>query len=393
MSTECYITGVGCISKAGRNVSEMMSCLYGGHRSPEVPQRMIYKLPKHYPVFEISGVDAAIDNISLHFAEIATAEALKQSGIDERLLQQKKVGFVLGSSSGCFFNKEEYYGQHRQADAISAEYFADVLFKGNIAHHLAEKYAAHGMCLTISNACASGTDAIGLGSQLIKSGECDIVIAGGCDELARMVYLGFISLMNTSEYPCKPFSATRSGLNLGEGAGICVLESAASLEQRHGRERVLGTIAGYATCCDSYHVTAPEPDGRGLRTALASAMQQAGLTPSEIAFVNAHGTGTTENDKVEGKVLADVFGSDVVVSATKAYTGHTLGAAGALEAIISLQCLLNGQIPAVPDYDDFDPECRVTLACSNRRIEGQYACSTSLAFGGINSVLVIGKTK
>jgi 3-oxoacyl-(acyl-carrier-protein) synthase len=374
-----------------------MECLYAGLRSPKPPARISYRLDKNYPVFEVAGLDALTNDLSFYFAETAIQEALVQAGLDQEILSKSRVGVFLGSTAGCFFNREDYYRNIRNRATGDPEaqnqtnsdpsLLAKQLLNGSIAHQISRKLNLTGPAMTLSNACSSGTDAIGLAAAMIEKGVCDVALAGGCDEIVRMVYLGFISLMNTSDEPCLPFSKSRKGLNLGEGAGICVLESRASAGQRGAK--ILGFIEGYATVSDSYHITAPEPSGRGLRKAFQSVLQQAGIGPKDVAFINTHGTGTMENDRVEGRVIADIFGKDMAVTATKAYTGHTLGAAGGLEAVITTQCLIDQKIPGIPDYDDYDPGCGIEPHRGIKEISGQYACSSSLAFGGVNSVIVI----
>jgi 3-oxoacyl-[acyl-carrier-protein] synthase II len=390
MRNHSLITGLGCISGAGGNLAATLESLYAGRRNPQPPQRIAYQLEKDYPVFEVTGFDRQATDLSRCFAEIAIKEALSQAGLDLDRLRKYRVGVFLGSTAGCFFNKEDYYRQYRQGQTSDPAYLAQVLMQGSIAHQIARKLDLNGPAFTLSNACASGTDAIGMAAALIANGECDIALAGGCDEIVRMVYLGFISLMNTSDQPCRPFSQSRKGLNLGEGSGICVLESRAMAERRGAK--VLGSIEGYATVADAYHITAPEPAGRGLRKAFAAALAQAGIQPEAVAFVNTHGTGTTENDRVEGRVIADLFGKAIPITATKAYTGHALGAAGGLEAVFSTQFLIDQKIPGISDYDDLDPDCGVEPHHGVKTISGQYACSSSLAFGGVNSVLVIGRS-
>jgi 3-oxoacyl-(acyl-carrier-protein) synthase len=389
VQTKSLITGLGCICGAGKNLTETMALLYSGIRRPKPPRRIGYQLGKEYPVFEVAGFEGQATDLSVVFTEIAIREALVQAGLDESTLHTNRVGVFLGSTAGCFFNKEDYYREHRRRNTDGPAFMAKLLLNGSIAHQISRKMGLNGPALTLSNACASGTDAIGLAATMIARGECDIALAGGCDEIVRMVYLGFISLMNTADQPCRPFSLTRKGLNLGEGAGVCVLERADSPERRGARP--LGVIAGYATVADAYHITAPEPSGRGLRTAFTRALNQAGIKPEEVAFVNTHGTGTIENDRVEGRVIADLFGKDVAVTATKAYTGHALGAAGGLEAVFTAQCLVDRTIPGIPDYVDLDPDCEVVPHRGVKTIAGKYACSSSLAFGGVNSVLVIGR--
>jgi 3-oxoacyl-[acyl-carrier-protein] synthase II len=389
MRHHSLITGLGCISGAGRNLAATMENLYAGRRHPQPPQRIACQLEKQYPVYEVPGYERQATDLSLCFAEIAINEALAQAGLDTATLRRYRVGVFLGSTAGCFFNKEDYYRQFRKTPHGDPSYIAQVLLRGSIAHQISEKLNLHGPALTLSNACASGTDAIGLAAAMIEHGECDIALAGGCDEIVRMVYLGFISLMNTADTPCLPFSQSRRGLNLGEGAGICVLENPETVKDR--KAKPLGSIAGYATAADAYHITAPEPSGRGLKQALRHALGQAGIRPEEVAFINVHGTGTLENDRVEGRVIAEIFGPEAAIAATKAYTGHALGAAGGLEAVLTVQGLIDRKIPGAPDYEDYDPECGIKLHHGVKEVSGQYACSTSLAFGGVNSVLVIGR--
>ena len=345
-------------------------------------------MDKQYPIFEVLGFEQQANDLSFCFAESAIKEALLQADLDEKVLRKYRVGVFLGSTAGCFFNKEDYYRKYRNQESGDPSYIAQVFLNGSIAHQISKKFNLYGPSMTLSNACASGTDAIGLASAMIEKGECDIALAGGCDEIVRMVYLGFISLMNTSNEPCTPFSKSRKGLNLGEGSGICILESETSVKRRGVKP--LGSILGYDTVSDAYHVTAPEPSGRGLKKAFNNALYQAGIKPEDVAFINTHGTGTTENDRVEGSVIADIFGKDIPITATKAYTGHALGAAGGLEAVFSTQFLLNKKIPGIPDYEDFDPDCGIEPHRGIKEISGKYACSSSLAFGGVNSVIVIG---
>ncbi|MEK7270330.1 MAG: hypothetical protein AAB215_05220 [Planctomycetota bacterium] len=187
---------------------------------------------------------------------------------------------------------------------------------------------------------------------------------------------------------CAPFDRNRQGLNLGEGAGILILESADSACRRGIRPDL--RLAGYGSASDAYHLTAPRPDGSGLETALRVALSEAGITPGDTAFVNAHGTATRENDKVEGAVLARVFGRDVRFLSTKGLTGHTLGAAGALEAAFTAAALREGWIPASAGCVEPDPEIPASPVRERTAIHGRWAASTSLAFGGVNSAVIIG---
>jgi 3-oxoacyl-(acyl-carrier-protein) synthase len=200
---------------------------------------------------------------------------------------------------------------------------------------------------------------------------------------------GFGSLGVVSDFLCKPFDRERSGLNLGEGAGVIVIEKDEICRKRGKKAELF--LRGYGLAADAYHLTAPRPDGSGLESALARAMDEAGIKPSQVAFVNAHGTATKDNDLVEGKVLSRVFGQKIKFLSTKGYTGHTLGAAGGIEAVFTGLGLRQGWIPANAGFVSMDEEIGIAPVNQKTEIKGNYAVTTSLAFGGNNSALVISR--
>jgi 3-oxoacyl-[acyl-carrier-protein] synthase-1/3-oxoacyl-[acyl-carrier-protein] synthase II len=260
-----------------------------------------------------------------------------------------------------------------------------VFLRSNPADMIARDFNLKCMRQCVANACASGAVAIQQGAEWIKSGLCDIVIAGGSDMLCRVIYNGFISLKITDAQPCRPFDKNRHGLNLGEGAGIVILESQTIACQR----RILphAILSGYGNCSDAYHISAPRPDGIGLEKAISFALQQAGLTHQDIAFINAHGTATPENDKVEGALFSRLFPKTPFQS-TKGYTGHTLGAAGAIEAIITIEQLKQQSIVSSVGFETSDPDFEVDPVTENTLIDRDYALSDSVAFGGNNAALI-----
>ena len=258
----------------------------------------------------------------------------------------------------------------------------------NPADLIAREFELTGPCQTVVNACSSGTDAVGIGASWIQSGLCDMVIAGGADELCHVTYNGFISLMITDDAPCRPFDRDRKGLNLGEGAAMLILESESSCRKRQKPPRA--RFLGYASSSDAYHLTAPHPQGEGLKRALLDALRFSHRNVSDIAFVNAHGTATPDNDRVEGKVLHEML-PGVPFFSTKGYTGHTLGAAGAIEAAFTVACLERGMIPGNAGFANLDPEVTASPAATTSTVAGSTAISQSLAFGGCNGVLVLGK--
>jgi 3-oxoacyl-(acyl-carrier-protein) synthase len=383
------VTGLGCICSAGDSVRSAMKSLYSGKRNPGVPKRIQADLEVNYPVFEVMDElrvsDPGATRTSL-LALQAVEEALQQAGLTSEDLIRLRVGVCIGTSVGCTLNNEPFYrdykaGKHPDLNAI------DRYLCNNPSLYIAKKFGCKGPLATIANACSSGTDAIGLAKSWLENDLCDIAIAGGADELSRITYLGFISLLVTSTDTCRPFDRNRKGLNLGEGAGILIMEKPDVGKLKN--QTILAKIAGYATYADAYHPTAPHPEGIGLNRSIRQVLAQANIEPEKIGFINAHGTSTQNNDEVEGSTLANIFSDKIPVVSTKAYTGHTLGAAGGIEAVFAIQGLLDQKIPATPGFMEFDPACGLSPTQSNTEVSAEFALSNSLAFGGNNSALLL----
>ena len=409
MRSRIGVTGCGVISALGTGVRVNIAALHAGSVPPRRDDCLVTSLrepPRAFFVAAALDEDFApiqalgaprLDGLGLlrtsKLALVAAREALAQAGLPagsapSPALDRARVGTCLGTTVGCSFDAEQYYRACLAGDRPGPEAIRGYL-DNDLATVVARFADAHGPLATVVDACASATDAIGLGAQWIARGRCDVVLAGGADALHRFPYLGFGVLRNTSVRDCQPFDRNRAGLNLGEGAGVLVLESEA-----HARRRgapILGWIAGYATASDAHHPTAPHPEGRGLRRALSVALEQAGLEPAAIGFVHAHGTGTVHNDRIEGQALGDRFGANVTVFSTKGATGHTMGAAGALGAIYTLCHLHDRRVPPSVGFQTPDPECAVVPTTESRTVASEAAISSSLAFGGTNSVLVLGR--
>ncbi len=383
-----HITGMGTISAAGNTLAEAMQTLYSGKRHPAPPQNIQVELDTAYPVFEVFNKLAQADERvtrTSRLLEIAANEALAQSGLTRSDLQKKRVGVAIGTTVGSTLNNEPFYRRYKAGKLPDLQPIQRYLHN-NPALFLSETWGLTGPAATIANACSSGTDAIGLAKSWLEQDLCDVAIAGGADELSRITYLGFISLLISSTKACRPFDRERDGLNLGEGAGILILEKEETLRGRG--QNTLAQICGYGTFADAYHPTAPHPEGKGLKKTLQFALRQANLSVKEVDFVNAHGTSTSNNDQVEGKVLSELFGPDVPVVSTKAYTGHTLGAAGGIEAAFTVQALLDQALPATAGFETFDPDCTLAPTTQNTEIKARVGVSNSLAFGGNNSTLI-----
>jgi 3-oxoacyl-(acyl-carrier-protein) synthase len=257
------------------------------------------------------------------------------------------------------------------------------------AHRLARWLGARGPAITVATACASGSTALGIGADMLRRGEADAVVAGGYDILCRFVMRGFDGLRSLTRERVRPFDRRRSGLLLGEAAGLLLLR-----RERDAGPRRLGMLLGYGSASDAAHIAAPDPHGRGIERAMRSALAEAGVAPDEIDFVSAHGTATPLNDPIEAAALRRVLGPKggaVPVNSIKGAFGHTMGAAAALEAIVCLLAGCRGQVPATLGLEERDPAC--DLDCvqgAPRSLRPRVSLSTSLGFGGCNAALVIG---
>lgn len=382
------ITGMGCICAAGLNLNSCLDHLFRGSRAPAPPQWFFSNHPVRYPVFEVRDfVEPPQLLRTSAFGLQAAREALADAGLDRELLATLRVGVCVGTTVGCAMSEETICRQYRDNIVPDMKPLERIL-RSNPAAVIAREFEFSGPYQTIVNACSSGTDAIGMAASWIRSGECDVALAGGADELGRITYIGFISLQIYDDSPCKPFDRERKGLNLGEGAAMMVLESAEVRDRRNKKARAF--VTGYGSACDAYHLTAPRPDGAGLKRAIAEALACNGTTAADIAFVNAHGTGTPDNDRVESRVLAELL-PGVPFLSTKGYTGHTLGAAGAIEAVFTAACLELGKIPANAGFATPDPELGGIPVAAVTPISGTVALSESLAFGGNNAVIMLSR--
>lgn len=379
------ISGIGVLSAAGADAAETLRAFAAPRRNPGTVS--LFRTPLDYPVFEVAcALPAGGPSRTVQLALHAAREALSDARLG-RDLSGFRVGVCMGTTVACQLNDLDFYAAYRADGTVDGAAVRRFL-KGNLAEAVAREFRAGGPRITAVNACSSSADAIGIALDWLRAGRCDAVIAGGADELNRIPLSGFGSLSVVSPRPCAPYDRDRQGLNLGEGAGVLILETRESAAARGVGARL--ALAGYGAACDAHHLTAPRPDGSGLETAVRLSLRDAGIAPADVAFVNAHGTATRDNDKVEGAVLARVFGPAVKVLSTKGYTGHTLGAAGALEAAFTALALREGWIPPSAGFENKDDEIPVGAVRERSAIAGAWAVSTSLAFGGNNASLVIG---
>lgn len=325
------------------------------------------------------------------FALGAAFEACAQAGLSEELTAM--AGVFFGSSTAGMAEGEDYYAAllgHRSGRAhLRLVTGHQMSAPGD---EVARQLGVTGPVHTVSSACAAAGLAFGSALDSLRRGEVEVALAGGADALCQMTYAGFNSLRAVDEAQTRPFRQDRGGLNLGEGAGVLVLETAEHAARRGARP--LAWLLGVGASCDAHHMTAPHPCGEGAARAIRAALANAGIGPEAIGFVNAHGTGTPLNDQAEARALAEVFGeraSRLPVTSTKGSVGHLLGSSGGIEAVATILSLLHGEIHPTPGGGAPDPELGVDLVYGEPRpvAHDATAVSTSFAFGGSNAAVVL----
>ncbi len=326
------------------------------------------------------------------FALRATAEALTESGITD-VVAPERIGLVLGGTTGGMLRAEECL--RARLEGRSTRYLPDPILGSPIsvsADVVADVFDIRGPRLSLSTACSSSGNALGTALDWLRLGRIDAVVTGGTESLCRMTFAGFNALHALSLEPCRPFDRRRSGLSLGEGAAILVVESAAQAARRGARAHA--ELVGWGNSADAHHLTAPHPEGTGAILAMRRALANAALRPDDVDYINAHGTGTPLNDAVEAAAIGAVFGdaaSRLAVSSTKGAVGHTLGAAGAIEALATILALRDGFIPPTVNLAEPEPEWALDLVPGRSRDATlRYALSNSYGFGGNNTSVVLG---
>lgn len=383
------ITGLGIICSIGNDASSVLDSL----RSGKTGIRAMKYLPSkhtHLPVGEVQlsneemkqmlGITSSepMSRTSLMGA-IAVRQALEHAGLTN--LSGKRVALISGTTVGGMDLTEQYYEQMKVDDALLRLPQSNDC--GNSTREIAEfAGVADAEICTISTACSSALNSIILGSEMLKRDEVDIVIAGGSEALSLFHLNGFNTLMILDKAQCRPFDATRAGLNLGEGAAFVVLQ-----RDVEG----LSYVSGYGNRCDAFHQTASSDDGEGAYLAMMDAIDMAGLTPSDIQYVNAHGTGTPNNDISESASLKRVFGENMPeVSSTKSFTGHTTSASGSIETVICVLAMQNGFTPANLCWANQE-EGAITPTLGNSSADLHNVICNSFGFGGNDSSMVISK--
>jgi 3-oxoacyl-(acyl-carrier-protein) synthase len=381
------ISGIGCVSAVGNSYPETLTNLFHTPPEPHLPRRFSTTL--ELPVFELDDKPAAADDtngVTLTLLRLALDEALASAQLSRAELSRRRVGVCLGTTIACQLNNLPFYAALRRGEPVSGKPITNFM-DGSLAEWVRREYRLNGPALTVSNACTSSADAVGIGMLWIQQDICDVVIAGGADELNKVPLDGFNALGVCSAQRCRPFDAERDGLNLGEGAGIVILENLHSARVHNNAPKFI--LPGFGKALDAYHITQPHPEGLGLKQAIKMALKMAKLSTDDIGFVNAHGTGTTANDQIEANALIEVFGKTLKYMSTKALTGHTLGAAGVLELIFCCAMLEQCRVVKSCGFSTLPNNILAPPLTANQLISSKIALSTSLAFGGSNTALLV----
>lgn len=410
MERRVVITGIGAITPIGNNVEEF----WNGIRTQkcgideitrvdtsDLKVKLAAEVKDFNPEEYFDKRTARRMDLYSQYAIVASREALKSSGITEENTDMTRVGIVIGSGIGGLVTMQKDIGAcaTKGPDRVSPMFIPmgiPNMATGNVAIDLGLK----GESVAMVTACASGTHSIGESYRMIKHGYQDAVVAGGTEApITKVGIAGFqnIKALTTSTDKNRasiPFDAERSGFVMGEGAGVVVLE-----ELEHAKKRgahIYAEIVGYGASSDAYHITSPSPDGDGAARAMKSAIEDAKISPETITYINAHGTSTHLNDAGETMAIKKVLGEEaskkVLVSSTKGNTGHLLGAAGGVEAIVCIKAIEEDYVPATINYRVEDPECDLDIVPNvGRNVNVEYAMSNSLGFGGHNASIILKK--
>lgn len=397
MNSSIVITGMGIVSPAGQGLVSFEAALRSGlsgirhnswHDTADARSNLVGQIDPFEAPAGLSASEARYLARADQYALAAALQAVTHARLDLQGIDRRRSGIVLGSG-GAVANTEAYVANAMRNGARRPS----SLLPGNPDHAgavIAARFGLHGPRSSIMTACSSGASAIGFAADFIRCGFADVMLAGGTESLSHVTFTGFNALGALATGRNRPFDARRDGIVLGEGAAVLILESAEHAARRGAS--IIAELAGYGMTSDANHITAPHPDGDGMARAMQLALAQAGIERDAIGYINAHGTGTPLNDKSETAAIKRVFGDvayKVPVSSIKPMIGHTLSAAGAIEAVATLIGLRGQFLPPTLNYETPDPECDLDYVPNfARNHRYRYAMKNSLAFGGNNTSLI-----
>ena len=409
MNRRVVITGMGAVTPIGNNVESFWKNSKHGKLGIDFiksidTENLEVKIAGELKDFDSETVLGKkevkrLDKFA-QYAIIASEEAIKNSGLNLDEVDKERFGVFIGSGIGGFITEENSFKSlFDKGPKRVSPLFIPMAIINLAAGNVAIRFGARGMCTSVVTACATGTNNIGDAFRSIKHGYSDIILAGGTEApITAMAIAGFNNMkaLNSSNKPNRasiPFDKERSGFVMGEGAGVVVMESLEHAEARGAN--ILAEIVGYGSTCDAYHITSPDPNGRGASRSMEDAIKEANIDKNQVSYINAHGTSTPYNDKFETIAIKNVFGEQaykIPISSTKSMTGHLLGAAGAIESIVCIKALQEGFIPPTIGYEIQDEGLDLNYV-PNIGIEAklEYALTNSLGFGGHNATLLFKK--
>ena len=412
MTRRVVVTGMGTVNPLGNNVNDFWRAVRAAENGIGVLDRfdttdfsakIAGQVRDFVPEKILESKEARRMDRFTQFAMIASMEAMANAGLAPGAAEPEKIGVILGNGIGGLETLEAQFKRvHDKGPKAMHPLFVPMMISNEAAGNVAIKFHAYGPCSVVVTACASSNDALGQSWRLIRDGITDVMIAGGTEApltplgLAGFCQLQAVSIRNDDPaHASRPFDKDRDGFVMSEGSGVLVLEELEHAKRRGAR--ILAEMGGYGATCDANHLTAPHPQGRGAIRALQIALEAGGLQPTDIDYVNAHGTSTQINDPIETRAIKSVFGEHarkLKVSSTKSMTGHLLGAAGGVEAIVSIMAIREQFFPATRNLDEADPECDLDYV-PHKGYEGRIraAVSNALGFGGHNSVVLFQEYK
>ena len=396
------VTGYGLTSPIGNTPEEFWNNLHDGKigigpitkfDNSEIPVHNageIHDFP--FDKYFVRKDKNRMDQYSL-YAIYATLEALENAKLDMDTVDRDRTGVIVSSGIGGLQEmQEQIIRMHEKGIKRIQPMFIPKALSNMAAGNIALRIGARGVCKSITTACASSNDAIGEAFREIKFGYHDVILAGGAESTINEIGIGgfnALTALSTTEDPARsaiPFDKDRNGFVMGEGAGVLVLESLEHAQKRGAT--ILAEVVGYGSNCDAYHQTTPTPDGSGAAKAIELAIKEAGISPEDVDYVNAHGTSTQANEKGESKAIVTVLGKDVPVSSTKSFTGHLLGAAGAVEAVATIEAIRHNYIPMTAGTRALSEDIEANVVYGQgQEAELEYAISNTFGFGGHNAVL------
>ena len=410
MRKRVVVTGLGCVSPVGNTVEEAWSALLAGESGASAITRFDASQHKTKFAAEVKGFDGValfgvrearkMDRFT-QFAMAATLEALEGANFSINESNRDRVGVLIGSGIGGIITllEQAEVMRERGPDRINP-FLIPMMISDSAAGMVAIQLGVRGPNMALATACASGSNAIGEAAEMIRRGRADVMIAGASEASIVALAMGGMNVMGAlstrNEEPQKasrPFDKNRDGFLMGEGAGILILESLEHAQVRGAN--ILCEMYGYGTSDDAYHVSAPAENGAGAALSMQYALEDAGLEPDEIGYINAHGTSTPLNDKSETAAIKTVFGEqayNVPISSTKSMTGHLLGASGSIEAVVCAKVLQESVLPATINYETPDPECDLDYVPNKiRKATPDHIMSNSFGFGGHNATLILSR--